>query len=177
MVFRFLFYNIKYPRNSLVFLQLQGKDFIARPGLRATECVTFFRLVGGKETGKCSRSLVLSLKLPSFTCVRALVLKNNSKLLSCIFPEKEPGPCPRAVLYYCFQTVPLLCFSTSPPFPDKQLCESALCEAEWSLFLTNEKWGTQEGFVPHGTPQAPAWFHYWFITKDINKGQPKGRHA
>ena len=40
----------------------------------------------------------------------ALVLKNNSKLLLCIFPEKEPGPCPKAVLYYCFQTVPLPCF-------------------------------------------------------------------
>ena len=30
--------------------------------------------------------------------------------------------------------------------------------------------GTQKGF-------DPAWFHYWFITKDINQGQPKGRHA
>ena len=68
---------------------------------------------------------------------------------ACIFLEKEPGPCPKAV-------PPLDCSSpvfVSPPFPDQQLFKSALWnsgkvkEAERSLYPTDKKQGTQKGLV------------------------------
>ena len=59
------------------------------------------------------------------------------------------------------------CFLTAPPFfsvflsfPDKQLIKSTLWnsekvqEAEWSLFHTNRKQGTQKGFVYWRAPQG-----------------------
>jgi len=51
-------------------------------------------LAGGGLIGQCSKNLGLKLKLPSSTLgVRAwFQQKKNSRLLLCIFPEKEPGP-------------------------------------------------------------------------------------
>ena len=43
-------------------------------------CVTIFRLVGGEVTGRCSKNLVLSLKLPSSTWVGLYFLLKNSKM-------------------------------------------------------------------------------------------------
>ena len=40
-----------------------GKFLKAKYWMRVAGCVTFFRLVGGEFTGRCSRNLVLSLKL------------------------------------------------------------------------------------------------------------------
>lgn len=58
-----------------------------------------------------------------FIFVGVLVLQKNSKILSCIFLEKEPGPCPKAALFFCF-VFALLFFDCSSlvsafsPFPD-----------------------------------------------------------
>ena len=41
--------------------------------VKTAGCVTLFWLVGGEITGRCSRNLVLSLKLPSSTWVGSLV--------------------------------------------------------------------------------------------------------
>ena len=47
-----------------------------------TEYVTFFWLVGSEVTGWCYRNLVLSLKLSSFTWVRALVSAEELKTIA-----------------------------------------------------------------------------------------------
>lgn len=68
----------------------------------------FFWLVGGKVTGGCSSSLVISLKLPSSAWVGALVpAEKNSKILLVVSLEGEPRPCP--TLHYCFLTILPLC--------------------------------------------------------------------
>ena len=66
--------------------------------------------------------------------------------------DPSPGlPC-------CFLTAPPF-FSVFLSFPDKQLIKSTLWnsekveEAEWSLFHTNRKQGTQKGFVYWRAPQ------------------------
>jgi len=52
-----------------------GEKFLwVKFGVRATECVTFFWLIGGEVTEQCSRNLVLSLKLPSSTWVGPFVV-------------------------------------------------------------------------------------------------------
>ena len=125
-------------------------------------CADLFRLVGGEITGQCSRNLVLSLKLPSSTWVGALVPTENSKVLLCIFLRRNQDPAPQ--LHYLFLDCSSF-VSAFPSFPDKQLFESVLWnswkvkEAEWILFPTNKKWGTQKGFVPGRAPQGPAPFH------------------
>ena len=50
--------------------------------------------------------LVLSLKLPSFTRVGALIPTEELKDIVICMPLRGTGPCPKA--HYCFLTVPLL---------------------------------------------------------------------
>ena len=76
-------------------------------------------------------------------------------VLLCVFLEREPGSCPKAVLLFlgCSFLV-----SVSSSFPDQQLSEPVpwnsgkVMEAEWGLILKKKKWGTQKGFCaqePH----------------------------
>ena len=80
-----------------------------------TDCLSVSTSVCGEVTGHCSRNLVLSLKLSSYTQVGALVLQKSSKILLCIFLEREPGSCPKVALFFldCSSLV-----SVSLPFPD-----------------------------------------------------------
>ena len=80
-----------------------------------TDCLPVSTSVCGEITGHCSRNLVLSLMLPSYTQVGALALQKSSKILLCIFLEGEPGFCPKAALLFldCSSLV-----SVSLPFPD-----------------------------------------------------------
>ena len=66
-----------------------------------------------------------------FHLLGVLVLQKRSKILSCIFLEKEAGPCPKAALLSldCSSLV-----SASPGFPDWQLLEPQ--GRSWSLKLT-----------------------------------------
>lgn len=96
---------------------------------------------------------MLSLKLPSSTLgergVPSSCRRAQGYIFRSISSSRNQDPAPRL----CCTTVSrqsLSCVSTSPPFPDKQLFESALWEAELSLFPTNEKWGTQEDLYHMG---------------------------
>ena len=62
--------------------------------------MTFFWLVSGEASGRCSRNLMLSLRLLSSTLVGVLVLQKNSKISLNIFLEEEPGPCPMTALLF-----------------------------------------------------------------------------
>ena len=67
--------------------------------------VTFFWLVGGKVTGRCSRTLVLTLKLPSSTLMGAFIPGEELKdILPHTSLEEEPGPFFISACY--FLTVP-----------------------------------------------------------------------
>ena len=59
--------------------------------------------------------LVLVVLLSGFHLVGDFILQENSKILLGLFPEEEPGPCPKAALVFldCSSLV-----SASPPFPD-----------------------------------------------------------
>ena len=64
-------------------------------------------------------------------------------------PATEPVPCSKAVLLFLDYS---FLVSASSSFPDWQLLEPELWnsgkvkEAEWRLFPTNKKWGTQKSF-------------------------------
>ena len=61
------------------------------------------------------QELVLSMKLPSSTWLKALVLEKRPKIPLCVFLEEESGPCLMTAL------LPLDCssfVSAFPPFPD-----------------------------------------------------------
>ena len=71
----------------------------------------------------------------------------------------EPRPYRKAALLFPDNS---FLFPEPPPFPHQQLLQPALwnsrkiLEAEWNLFPTNKKLGTQKAFCP-GTPQGSAW--------------------
>ena len=52
----------------------------------------FLLLVGSEATGRCSRNLVLCLRLPSSTWVEVLVPAPELKVLLCLFHDEDPGP-------------------------------------------------------------------------------------
>lgn len=66
--------------------------------------------------------LALVVLLSSFHLLGVLVLQ-NSKILLCLFLAKEPGPCPKASVFFIDWS---FLVSASPPFPDQQLFEPAL---------------------------------------------------
>ena len=72
-------------------------------------------------------------------------------ILLCVSLEREPGPCPKAVLLFLDYSSFVSAF---PSFPDQQLLEPVpwnagkVMEAECGPFPRNEKWGTQKGIVP-----------------------------
>ena len=117
-------------------------------------CVqTFFWLVGGEVAGRYFRNLVLSRKLPSSLWVGALV------------PIEELNDIIIYINWGGTRTLPHGCsivpdysslVSAFPPFPDKQLFESALLnsgkvkEAERSLFPTNKKFVPRKDLYPEG---------------------------
>ena len=131
--------------------------------MRAVWCVTFFWLVGGEVTGRCSRNLVLSLKLPSSTWVGALVPAEDGKDI--VMYISWGGT--RTLLYHrtIISWLLLLCFCI-PSLPGLatvwiSLWSGKVREAEWSLFPTNKKWETQNVFVPRRVPQSPAGFQIY----------------
>ena len=110
----------KTPNSPMVF----GEKFLkSRFGVKAAGCVTFFWLVGGEVTGRGSRNLVLSLKLPSSTWLGALVLADKLKDIVTYIPWEGTRTLPQGctTVYDCSSFL-----SASPPFPDYQLFESAL---------------------------------------------------
>ena len=83
---------------------LKREGNISAKGCR---CVTFFWLVGGEATERCSRNLVLSLKLPSYTLGErgssAEELKDTVKHISWVEIRTLPQGC--TIIW-----LPLLCF-------------------------------------------------------------------
>ena len=101
-----------------------GEKFLeAKLGVRAAGCVAFFWLVGGEVTGRCSRDLVISLKLPSSTCLGALVPAEELKDIFMYVPWGGTRTMPYAALLFLDCSSFVFAF---PPFPDEQLFESAL---------------------------------------------------
>ena len=87
--------NPKFPND------VEGKFFYRQNmGVKATWCMTFSWWIGGKVGSWCSRNLVLSLKLPSFTWVE------TSKILLYVSLGGNKDPAPK--LHYCFQKTPPL---------------------------------------------------------------------
>ena len=74
----------------------------------------FFLLIGGKVTGQSFRDLVLSLKLPSFTWVGALILTEELKDVTCI-PSRGTRTLPQGPLLFLNCSSPI---SASPLFPN-----------------------------------------------------------
>lgn len=89
--------------------------------VRAVRYVAFFWLVDGEETGHCSNCLVISLKLPSFTWWG--FLRQNSKILLCIFLEGDLGSCldDYTIVFFCWSLLLGFCIPSLP-----WLFESAL---------------------------------------------------
>ena len=88
-------------------------------------------MIESEVTGQRSSNLVLSLKLPSSTWVGALAPTEELSdtvmcvcvcVCVCVFLEEEPGPRTIAALLFLHWSF----VSAFPPFPDKQLFDSAL---------------------------------------------------
>ena len=118
-----------------------------KTGVRALECITFFWLIGGTVVGCCSRNLVLSLKLPSSKWMRAQLCRRAQRYHCAYSLSKNEGLA--SVLYHLL----IAPISASPPFPDQELFESTLWnsgkfkQAQWNLYSTNKKSGTQKSFL------------------------------
>ena len=83
---------------------------------------------GSEATEQCSRNLVLSLKLPSFTGLGAPVLQ-NSKTLLWVFLEQEPGPSLKAIPSFdC--SFSIFCFPSLPWSATVWICPLGLREGE-----------------------------------------------
>ena len=82
----------------------------------------------------------------------------------CVFLEKEPASCPKAVLSFLDCSSPVF---ASPSFPDQQLSEPApwnsgkATEAEWGPFPKNKNWGTQKGFCAQEPHKALLGYTFW----------------
>ena len=148
----------KNPNSLMAFRE----DFLkAKFGVRAAGRVTFFWLVGGEVTGRCSRNLGLSLKLsiPSSTLVGALVLQKNSKILLCLFLEEEPGHCPK----YVWTAPPLFLYSLTFLISNCLNLPFGTQRRSWRL---NEAYCLQTRNRGHGKVlyvgalKGPAGFHY-----------------
>ena len=108
-----------------------------------------------------------------FIFVGVIVLQKNSKILSCIFLEKEPGPCPKAGRFFVLCLFLRCCFLTAPPLRLHSLpslisnCLNLPFGAQrrsWRLnetyFLRTRNGG--ERLLYPGAPQNPAqcWFSH-----------------
>lgn len=96
-------------RDTKSWMVFRDEFLWAKFWVRDAGCVTFFRLVGGEVAGGCSRTLVLSLKMPSSPRLGTFVPQKNSIILLCISLPKD-----RSLLLF------LGCFSVSAfvHFPD-----------------------------------------------------------
>ena len=144
---------------------LQGESFAE--GIRVFlifHCLqTFFWLVGGEVTGRCSRNLVLSLKLPSSIWAGTFVPTEELKDIVMYIPWRGTRTLPHhwtivsLLLLLCFCIPSLPWWATIWIFP-LELKEG---QGGWSHFPTDKKWGTWKGFVPRRAPYGPAPFHFF----------------
>ena len=87
-------------------------------------------------------------------------------ILLCVFLEREPGSCPKAVLL--FLDCSSLVFA-SPSFPDQQLSEPVprnsgkVMVAERGPFPKNKKWGTQKSVCAHEPHRAMSGFYMTLV--------------
>ena len=79
------------------------------------ELALFFRALGRPRIGSGGPPSIWNEVLKVFHLLGVLVLQKGAKILSCIFLEEDPGPCPKAALLSL--DGPSL-VSASPPFPD-----------------------------------------------------------
>ena len=102
-----------------------------------------------------SRNLVLSLKLPSFTWVGALVPVEELKDIVMYIPWWGTRTLPHGC------TIVSFCIPSLPWWVTAWICllELRECLGGWSLFLGNRKRGTRKNFVPRRAPQDPVQFH------------------
>ena len=111
-----------------------------------------FWLVGGEVTEWSSRSIVLSLKLPSSPWVGALVPAEELKDVVIYIPwrrSQDPAP----LLHYCFLTATSLFLHFLPSLISNCLnlpfeTQGRSVEAEWNLL--NKKWGHRKGLYTGG---------------------------
>ena len=90
--------------------------FTSFQGLLIFHCVhILFWLIDGEVTGNYSRNLVLSLKLPSSTWVKALTSAEELRDIVMHFPKEEPRPSFTSALLF------LTCFSFVSAFPPFQI--------------------------------------------------------
>ena len=106
--------------------------------------------------------LVGSIQLTSPTWWGFQYQQNSSKILLRVPLEGEPGPCPKAALFYLgFSSL----VSAFPPFPDQQLFEPAhwnsgkVMEAERSLFPVIKEMGDTERLSCLGAHRAQLSFN------------------
>ena len=94
----------------------------AKSGVRAAGCVTFFWPVGGDVTWWCSRNLVLSLKLPSSTWVRALVPAEELKDIVMYIPWGGTRILPQGCTIVSWLLPPSFCIPSLPWLATVWIC-------------------------------------------------------
>lgn len=100
----------------------------------------------------CTKRYCYVWSIDRYCYLSIVIYKKTSKLLLCILPEKEPGPCPKAALLF-------LDSSSLSWLATVCICPLELREGPggWSLFPQNKKRRIQKVLWP-GAPQGPAQF-------------------
>ena len=115
---------------------------------------------------------MISLKLPSFTWWG--FLRQNSKILLCIFLEGDLGSCLDDYTIVSFVDRSSW-VSAFPLFPD---CLNLLFE-RWGglgdLYPANKTQRTRKAFVPRRAPQGPAKFQWWLGSRLVEGGLREGK--